>query len=59
MTKTEYVLLEAMSDADIAFNVHLLHREAKRVLKHADALEDYGRRTEIGPDGKRHMKVAS
>jgi hypothetical protein len=65
MTETKYVLLEAMTDADIAYNVTRLHRKARRaapqkylaILKHADALADYGRRTEMGPDGKRRMKV--
>lgn len=39
-----YVLLELMTDADIAYNVDRLRQEAEAKLAHADALEDYGRR---------------
>jgi len=38
-----YVKLENMSDADIRWNVERLRNEAKAALKHADALEQYGK----------------
>jgi hypothetical protein len=45
----EYVLPENMSDADIQFNVDRLRQEATAKLKHADALEEFGRRG-VKPD---------
>jgi hypothetical protein len=39
----EYVLLEKMSDADIAFNVARLRKEGATKSKHADALEQFAR----------------
>jgi hypothetical protein len=39
----EYVRLEEMSRADIAFNVKRLRREGRAKLAHADALEAFGR----------------
>jgi hypothetical protein len=40
----EYILREQMSDIDIAYNVERLRNEGRSKLKHADALEAYGRR---------------
>lgn len=40
----EYVLLEYMTNEDIAYNVTRLRREASAKQAHADALEAYGRR---------------
>ena len=42
-TEPEYVLLEVMTDKDIRFNVRRLRKEANAKLKHADALEAFGR----------------
>jgi hypothetical protein len=39
----EYVRLEEMTKADIAFNVKRLRREGRAKLAHADALEAFGR----------------
>jgi hypothetical protein len=39
----EYVRLEELSKADIAFNVKRLRREGRAKLAHADALEAFGR----------------
>lgn len=40
---SDYVLLQQMSDADIAFNVARLRKEGSSKTKHADALEQFGR----------------
>jgi hypothetical protein len=39
-----YVVLDAMSDDDVAYNVARLRKEARAKLRHADALEAWGRR---------------
>jgi hypothetical protein len=39
----QYVLLEYMTDEDVGFNVTRLRSEAIAKLKHADALEAWGR----------------
>jgi len=39
----EYILLDHLSDQDISYNVARLRAEARAKLKHADALEGYGR----------------
>ena len=39
----DYVLLDKMSDADIAFNVARLRKEGATKSKHADALEQFAR----------------
>jgi hypothetical protein len=41
-----YVVLEEMSDADIAFNVKRLRQEGAQKIRHADALEAF-RRTRL------------
>lgn len=43
-SEPEYVLLEDMTDADIKYNVSRLRTEAETKLKHADALEEFGRK---------------
>lgn len=40
----EYVLRDLMTDEDIAWNVDRLRAEAEAKLRHADALEDFGKR---------------
>ena len=45
-SEPEYVLLEHLSGIDIAFNVGRLRSEAVAKLKHADALEAYGKARE-------------
>jgi hypothetical protein len=42
-SEREYVRLEQMSDADIAFNVARLRKEGAAKSKHADALEQFAR----------------
>lgn len=42
-----YVLLDHMTDADIAFNVARLRSEAEAKLRHADRLEDFGRARKV------------
>ena len=39
----EYVLLDEMTDSDIWFNVGRLRKEGTAKLRHADALEAFGR----------------
>jgi hypothetical protein len=39
----EYVKLEDLSAADVAYNVQRLRREGNAKLKHADALDAFGR----------------
>lgn len=39
----EYILLEHLTEHDISYNVARLRAEARAKLKHADALEGYGR----------------
>jgi hypothetical protein len=38
-----YVRLNLMSDADVAYNVARMRRAGRALLKHADALEQWGR----------------
>jgi hypothetical protein len=42
-SRGEYVLLEKMSDADIAWNASRLRKEGSSKTKHAHALEQFGR----------------
>lgn len=49
-SEPEYILLEQMSDGDIEYNVERLRSEAEAKLKHADALEEYGRRRKRSRD---------
>lgn len=43
-----YLLLETLSDTDVAYNVARLRKEADAKLRHADALEAWGRRRKRG-----------
>lgn len=47
-SEPEYVLLEAMSDADYTFNLNRLRREGRAKLDHADALEAHWRELKRG-----------
>jgi hypothetical protein len=42
-SEPEYVLLDEMTDSDIWFNVGRLRKEGVAKLRHADALEAFGR----------------
>jgi hypothetical protein len=42
-TEPEYVLLDEMTDSDILFNVARLRKEGTAKLRHAEALEAFGR----------------
>jgi hypothetical protein len=42
-SEPEYVLLDEMTDSDIWFNVGRLRKEGTTKLRHADALEAFGR----------------
>lgn len=42
-SEPEYVLLDEMTDSDIWFNVERLRKEGASKLRHADALEAFGR----------------
>lgn len=47
-SEPEYVLLNDMTDEDILYNVERLRLEAKAKMKHADALEEFGRKRARG-----------
>jgi hypothetical protein len=44
----EYVLLEHLTDADLAYNIARLRSEAQSKLRHATALEAWGRENPWG-----------
>ena len=50
LSEPEYVLLEYMTEQDVAYNVQRLRREAVAKRKHAEALEAWGQ--------KRFRKIA-
>jgi hypothetical protein len=43
LDEPEYVLRDSMTDDDVSYNVARLRSEAEAKLRHADALEDWGR----------------